>query len=196
MRWPRWVLAGGGGLALVLGFAAWVVFTDVGAPDDPYPAAPEPCELLSDDTVDSLVGQAFGERSEPYGLPGWRPLQRGDEHLRCEWRSDEDEVVFGRLQVEVATYHSPQFGLGRSGPESAQLVFEETRHRGCAYELSGEDEAACAQSVEPPLRLTVQRENVIVQVAFTPEVDRIDEWDSEQAVVGLVDEVMSRLATI
>ena len=189
----RRALVGAVAAAVLAVLAAWVLVTDVGAPQDPFPSSPHACDLVSDEMVADLVGSASSRTSEPVGGSGWRPLYRGADRMRCEW-ADPDEPLARRLQVEVERHHSTQFRLGRTGSQRAEASFEASSgHAHCPDELAVERGRACASS-GPAAAVTVLRDNVVVRVSHIHIGGSQDgRLTPDQLGPALVEEVMSRL---
>jgi hypothetical protein len=189
----RWTLATGAVVVFAVG--AVLLATDVGRPADPH-ATPDPCALLGDDTVAELLGaHTTTERSEPFGAPTWRPLSRGEERVRCVWAVDPDDILAGRLRLDVERYHSAQFHLGRRGANRAAATYDAVRDQLCSYPVQVDTgpTQACVRT-EQSLDLLMVDENLWVNIHFVRPLSGPSPGPSDELATRLTDEVTARLS--
>lgn len=181
MNRRRSLAAGGATIGALLLVAVAVLAFDVGTSRSHYPSAPDPCRLLSDETVRELVTDPVTtSRSDRAGRPRWFEPHHETEHRVCSLNGpgfdlDRDGRMEASIRVSVNRYTDTQLDLGPTGVERAQERYDRTRDGLRAHEqaeclASVKDSRADVCGVPSHLRdgftLLIRRENVYVSVSF------------------------------
>jgi hypothetical protein len=176
-RW-RWAFAGGAG-AVIIGLVAWPLLTYVGIPEDRYSSAPDPCQLLSDQTLQELIGSTESVREiDSTDLPGGSAvgLTHRSRQRACllDGVGAANEARESSVDLTVYWYSSTQLNLGPSGEERAERHFDlnlETRELGeaeCSYLPRDNRTNVCGtQYSRFGANVFIHRENLYVVVSFS-----------------------------
>jgi hypothetical protein len=138
-------------------------FTGIGVPHERHSQTPEPCGLVTPETVAGLVDDPAGTRSVRAGDSGWRAPVYQETHLRCEWGPDLER---SSILVDVTRLVGAPFGLGPTGAEKANEVLGER----CDPELAGGRAGVCVVdgTIGGQIWLRLRDGNVLVEISVDP----------------------------
>ena len=198
-RWRRRrVIAAAAALAVVLSVACLLIF-DIGIPSGHHAAAPDPCQLIDDQTRQQLVGRVSPSGTHYSGVTG-SGLSYEEELRTCYWAGQEDNA--NSLNVTVYRFSDTQLHLASSGADRAQRLFQSGRAE--FQELYGRDctpTAAAASGdvcgISDPdgfgFTLFIRHQNVFLQVLFTqPPREQPVEW-LEQRMAEATSQILAAL---
>ena len=176
---PPGIAAAVVGVLLLVTVAGLV--TNVGTGGGHYRSAPDPCQLLSDETVSELITEPLHtSQTDRAGGPRWFEPHYQAERRACtltgqRFSTDRDGQTEASIRIAVNRYTDTQLGLGPTGVERAQQLYRQTRD-----ELREHEQAECLAAVTDaraevcgvPTRqrngftLLIRRENAYVHVGF------------------------------
>lgn len=209
--WWRWGRAASIGLVAVLALATagvWLISSEVTSPDERFPSPPDPCTLISAETVSRLIGDADGVRDDPARYANWGSLLvYASERLRCRWQVDPVLRYRGGIYVDVGVYHGAKFGRGDSGEEKAEsdvagwYAICHSEVRGPVLFHSDDRGGVCATGSplpdDPDFDLVLHQDNLVASVyvnAYRPWPPPDEPpWDAAEEAERLAEEIRSQL---